>query len=106
MLRGHEVYRTSHASGLALEETKSEAEPKTGGAKMKRTHNTQTQVNDSAVDHIPAGTFFGGDEIPPGTFHGGDEIPPGTFHGGDEIPPGTFHGGDEIPPGTFHGPTL
>jgi len=49
---------------------------------MKRTHNTLTQVNSSAVDLVPPGTFRGGDEIPPGTFHGGDEIPPGTFHVG------------------------
>ena len=48
---------------------------------MKSKCTTNGSVNILNVDHIPAGTFFGGDEIPPGTFHGGDEIPPGTFHG-------------------------
>ena len=33
-----------------------------------RTTN-RDKVNNSAVDHLPAGTFCGGDEVPPGTFH-------------------------------------
>lgn len=31
----------------------------------------QLSVNGKAIDHIPAGSFQGGDEIPPGSFHCG-----------------------------------
>jgi hypothetical protein len=40
--------------------------------------NEQNHFNGS-IDHIPGGTFHGGDSIPAGTFHGGDSIPAGTF---------------------------
>jgi len=41
---------------------------------MNRQHSTD--------DHIPFGTFHGGDTVPAGTFHGGDTVPAGTFHAG------------------------
>jgi len=64
---------------------------------MKRMHNTQTQVNGTVVDLIPAGTFCSGDEeLPRGGFRGDEELPKGGFRGDDELPPGGFRSHERI----------
>jgi hypothetical protein len=47
---------------------------------MKRMLDDRTQLNNTSLDRVPTGTFYGEDTVPAGSFHGGDEIPAGSFH--------------------------